>query len=179
MSHVDSAQLHESSDGQEGAEELLNLVGFRIEDWHFAVRLEQVQTSILPCPVTRVFHLPDFVLGIISLRGTIVGVLDLGRLLGLSASSSAFRRFVVVKSDGIQAAVPTHEVFRIPPISPALISALPHSVTPTQKQYLEGIINTSALQGWSESDDRSDTITLIDVAQIFGSQALRTLRGRP
>jgi purine-binding chemotaxis protein CheW len=167
-----------SIDGARG-DELLNLVGFRIEDWRFAVRLEQVQTSVMPCPVTRVFHVPDYVLGIISLRGTIVGVLDLGRLLGLSARRGAAKRFVVVKSGGVQAAIPAQEVFRIPTISAAAINPLPQSVTAAQKQYLEGIFNTAAIEDWPASEERSDTITLIDAGQIFESQALRTLRGKP
>ena len=123
-----------SSDEQD----VLKLVGFRIDDWRFAVRLAQVQTSLMPCRITRVFHTPPFVSGIISLRGTIVCVLDLGRLLGLGGSTATHRRFLVVRESGIQAAIPVHDVFRIPDIPAELVEPLPPSVEPSQRSILEG-----------------------------------------
>lgn len=155
--------------------ETLKLVGFRIEDWRLAVRLDQVQTSIMPPPVTRVFHVPDYIKGIINLRGTIVGVLDLGRLLGLARSGGGHLRYLVVKSGGVQAAIPVHEVFRLPDVPLSLVAPLPSSVSPNQKQYLEGIINTSNLPGWSAAGE--ETVTLIDVTTLFDSPAIRALRG--
>jgi len=159
------------------AEDVLNLVGFRIEDWRFAVRLAQVRTSIMPCPVTRVFHVPDYVQGIISLRGTIVGVLDLGRLLGLTGTAGGFRRLIIVSARNVQAAIPVHDVFRVPDVSVDRVGPLPSSVGPTQRQYLEGIINTSGMETRGSGDE--DTITLVDAAMLFESPALRALRGEP
>lgn len=156
--------------------ESLKLVGFRIEDWRFAVRLEQVKTAIMPSTITRVFHVPEYIRGIISLRGTIVGVLDLGRLLGLSRGTGGYSRLLVVSGGGVQAAIPVHDVFRIPDIAPDAVDALPSNLQPSLKQYLEGIVNTSGMENQSRGDGE-DTITLIDVAMIVDSQALRDLRG--
>lgn len=167
----------EASDkGESGDKDVLKLVGFRIEDWRFAVRLEQVKTSIMPCRVTRVYHLPEFVQGIISLRGSIVGVLDLGRLLGLSTTSGGNRRFLVVESKdiGIQAAIPVHDVFRVPDIAPDRVVGLPASVSTSQKQYLEGILNLSGIPEWSGKGEA--TITLIDADTLFDTPTLRELR---
>ncbi len=159
-------------------EETLKLVGFRIEDWRFAVRLEQVQTSIMPCSVTRVFHVPPFVRGIISLRGTIVGVLDFGRLLGVSSAQGAHRRFLIVSSRGTQAAIPVHDVFRIPDLPASMIGELPPSVLPVHKQYLEGIINTSSMPEAASVEGEAHTITLVDAEMVFEAPAIRSLRGR-
>jgi purine-binding chemotaxis protein CheW len=157
----------------------LKLVGFRIEDWRFAIRLEQVQTATMPCPITRVFHLPEFVLGIISLRGTMVGVLDLGRLLGMTGGSGgSFQRLLVVSGRGIQAAIPVHDVFRIPDVAPELVAPVPASVPPACRAYLEGVINTTAVPGCSTAEGET-TITLVDVATIFDSPAIRVLTGFP
>jgi purine-binding chemotaxis protein CheW len=157
-------------------EDVLKLVGFRIEDWRFAVRLEQVKTSIMPCRVTRVFCLPDYVQGIISLRGSIVGVLDLGRLLGIPSSSGGHRRLIVVESQGlgIQAAIPVHDVFRVPDVPRDAVAPLPPSVSTAQKPYLEGIVN---LSGITEQTGEGDTITLVDADTLFDAPALRELRG--
>lgn len=158
-----------------GDEDTLKLVGFRIEDWRFAVRLEQVKTSIMPSEVTRVFHLPEYIKGIISLRGTMVGVLDLGALLGVTHTSTGFQRFLVVSGGTVQAAIPVHDVFRTPDVALSQVEAVPPSVPTGQRHYLEGIVNTSG--GAEVSLRGEDTITLIDVAMVFESPALRELRG--
>lgn len=158
-----------------GEEDVLKLVGFRIEDWRFAVRLEQVRTSLMPCEVTRVFQTPEFVRGIISLRGTIVGVLDLGRLLGLDESTRAHHRFLVVSESGIQAAIPVHDVFRIPEIPADRVEPVPSSLDAPLRAILEGVINTSGIQG-IDADGGEDTLTLLDVATLFDAPNVRALR---
>lgn len=157
-------------------DETLHLVGFRIEHWRFAVRLAQVKTSMLPCPITRVFHTPPFVHGIISLHGSIVCVVDLGRLLGMRGIGSKYRRFLVVSDHGIEAAIPVHDVFRIPEIPASAIGPVPAHVGAEERALLEGVINTSGLgAGFEETNE--DTITLVDAATLFDSRPIRALRG--
>jgi purine-binding chemotaxis protein CheW len=156
---------------------VLRLVGFRIADWRFCIRLSQVQTSLMPCEVTRVFHTPEFVRGIISLRGIIVCVLDLGRLLGLSAQTDSHHRFLVVSHSGIQAAIPVGDVFRIPEIPVDLVEPLPASVAPAHRTILEGVINTAGLPD-VEGTAGQDTLTLIDAGSLFESPEVAALRSR-
>jgi purine-binding chemotaxis protein CheW len=158
-------------------QEVLSLVGFRIEDWRFAVRLSQVRTSLMPTEVTRVFHTPAFVQGIISIRGTIVCVLDMGRLLGLVGSSNPYHRFLVVSQGGVQAAIAVHEVFRIPEIPAAKVEPLPPSMDVNQRAVLEGVINTAGIEG-IEMPGTEDTLTLLDAASLFESPQLAALRRR-
>jgi len=156
--------------------DLLHLVGFRIEHWRFAVRLSQVKTSMLPCAITRVFHTPAYVQGIISLHGAIVCVLDLGRLLGLRSTGAKYGRFIVISDDGIEAAIPVHDVFRIPEVPASEIGPVPLHVPSESRSLLEGIINTSSL-GSQFADAAEDTITLVNAATLFDSKPLRALRG--
>jgi purine-binding chemotaxis protein CheW len=155
----------------------LRLVGFRIADWRFCIRLAQVQTSLMPCEITRVFHTPEFIRGIISLRGIIVCVLDLGRLLGLAGRSDSQQRFLVVSDSGVQAAIPVGEVFRIPEIPADLIEPLPASVDPAKRAILEGVINTAGLEG-VDGRTGQDTLTLIDAGTLFEAPEVAALRSR-
>ena len=156
---------------------VLRLVGFRIADWRFCIRLSQVQTSLMPCPVTRVFHTPEFVRGIISLRGIIVCVLDLGRLLGLGGQADSHHRFLVVSDSGIQAALPVDDVFRIPEIPADLVEPLPASVAPAHRAILEGVINTASLEDVHDGSGE-DTLTLIDAGALFEAPDVAALRSR-
>jgi len=48
----------------------------------FAVLLSQVRTVVMPRPLSRIPRAPEPVLGIMNLRGRVVSVVDLARLLG-------------------------------------------------------------------------------------------------
>ena len=163
-------------DRRDGDGEVLRLVGFRIEDWRFAVRLAQVQTSVMPSQVTRVHHMPPFVQGIISLRGTIVCVLDLGNLLGLPSSGSAPQRFIVVSADGAQAAIPVHDVFRVPDVTASVVEPQPPSMDASHREFLTGVINLSTVHGTDRAIGE-DTLTVLDVGALFSSPRIRALRG--
>jgi chemotaxis signal transduction protein len=157
-------------------EATLNLVGFRIEHWRFAVRLEQVKTSVMPTDVTRIWLMPEWVRGIISLHGNIVCVLDLGRLLGLDSATSRYSRFIVITDGVADAAIPVHEVFRVPEIPMPLVSALPPTMGQATRELLEGVINISSLPGESKGEG-DDSLTLLDSSTLFESPQVMAIRG--
>ena len=157
--------------------DVLHLVGFRIDHWRFAVRLAQVKTSMLPSSITRVFHTPPFVQGIISLHGAIVCVLDLGRLLGLRSTGAKYRRFLVIADQGVEAAIPVHDVFRIPEVPSSCVEAVPPHLPRESRLLLEGVINTSSLAPEVRSEGEDDTMTLVNAATVFDAPPVRVLRG--
>jgi purine-binding chemotaxis protein CheW len=62
---------------------LKKLVCFTLGGQQFGVPIRSVKESVPFRPITRVFLVPPFVAGLINLRGEVVAVLDLARLLGL------------------------------------------------------------------------------------------------
>jgi len=62
---------------------LKKLVCFTLGGQQFGVPIRAVKESVPYRPITRVFLVPPFVAGLINLRGEVVAVLDLARLLGL------------------------------------------------------------------------------------------------
>jgi len=71
--------------GQEEPELLRELLCFRLGDSPYAVPVERVREIVRARSVTPMPRVPDFVLGVISLRGEIVQVLDLRMRLSLEA----------------------------------------------------------------------------------------------
>ncbi|MDM8543519.1 chemotaxis protein CheW [Desulfococcaceae bacterium HSG7] len=63
--------------------QLAQLVGFVIGKELFGVSILMVQEIIRSAPITAVPNSPDFIEGIINLRGSIVPVIDLRKRLGL------------------------------------------------------------------------------------------------
>jgi purine-binding chemotaxis protein CheW len=65
----------------------LRLVCFELRAQELALPIADVRETLPVPPITRVFLVPACVAGVLSLRGDIVPVIDLGILLGLPATA--------------------------------------------------------------------------------------------
>jgi purine-binding chemotaxis protein CheW len=79
----------------------LQLVCFALADQVFGVPIDLVKEAVALRPITPVFLVPDFVRGIMNLRGEVVAVLDLARMLGFRATSISDHSRVVVVRHGL------------------------------------------------------------------------------
>ncbi len=68
-------------------DELMQLVGFMIDDELFGVHILMVKEIIRSATITSVPNAPDFVDGVINLRGDILPVIDLRKRLSIGADS--------------------------------------------------------------------------------------------
>jgi purine-binding chemotaxis protein CheW len=68
---------------EQSANPLLQLVIFKIGEEEFGVEITRVKEIIRLQPITRIPRTPDFLEGVINLRGKIIPVVDLRRRLGL------------------------------------------------------------------------------------------------
>ncbi len=64
------------AEGAEGAEELLALVCFRLGDEQYALDIACVREVLRVPSITHVPQMPDFVLGVVNVRGNILPVFD-------------------------------------------------------------------------------------------------------
>lgn len=101
-----------------GADELLQLVSFKIGEEEFGVDILKVQEINRMLDVTRVPNAPEFVDGVINLRGKVIPIINLRRRFGMERiDRNKNTRIVVVELSGkvvgfVVDAV--HEVLRIP-----------------------------------------------------------------
>lgn len=68
-------------------EQLIQLVGFKIGKEIFGVDILMVQEIIRSAPITYVPNSPEFVEGVINLRGSIIPVIDLRKRLNLHTAA--------------------------------------------------------------------------------------------
>ena len=80
------AERFASSRHEAEQEMLIQLVGFTIGKELFGVDILMVQEIIRAAPITPVPNSPDFVEGVINLRGNILPVIDLRKRLNLFTS---------------------------------------------------------------------------------------------
>jgi purine-binding chemotaxis protein CheW len=86
---------------QTASDELLQLVSFKIGDEEFGVDILKVQEINRMLEVTRVPNAPEFVDGVINLRGKVIPIIALRRRFGMERKENDKNtRIVVVELDG-------------------------------------------------------------------------------
>ncbi len=75
---------------------LRELLAFELDGAGYAVPIERVREIVRMRPITPVPRVPEAILGVISLRGAIIQVLDLRRRLGLPPAETSRRTRIVV-----------------------------------------------------------------------------------
>jgi purine-binding chemotaxis protein CheW len=76
--------------------DLLQLVSFHVGEEEFGLDILRVQEIIRIQPLTRVPNLPDYIDGVINLRGKVIPVVGLRKRLGLEKHTSDKRTRIVV-----------------------------------------------------------------------------------
>jgi purine-binding chemotaxis protein CheW len=76
--------------------EIMKAVIFSLSGHEHAVDVRQVKEILINTPVSPVIEAPDFVEGVIRLRGRIVPIIDLSRRLKLSATARTIKTCIIV-----------------------------------------------------------------------------------
>ncbi len=77
-------------------EKLMQLVGFIIGEELFGVDILKVQEIIKETPITPIPDSPEFIEGVINLRGNIIPVIDLRKRLKLLQKEKAERSWIII-----------------------------------------------------------------------------------
>ena len=64
-------------------EEIVQLVGFIVGDEEYAIPILNIQEIIKPIEYTRVPSVPNYVLGVFNLRGSVIPLIDLRKKFSL------------------------------------------------------------------------------------------------
>ena len=121
-------------------DELLQLVTFSISDEEFGVDILKVQEIIRTMEISKVPRAPDFVEGVINLRGKVIPIIDLRRRFGLAHKlhDKNTRIIVIEMTDVIVGFVvdAVSEVLRIPT---STVEPPPPVVAGMDSEYISGV----------------------------------------
>lgn len=100
------------------SEELLQLVSFNIDNEEFGIDILKVEEIIRVISITKIPNAPDFIEGVINLRGKVIPIIDLRtRLNRIRKEHDNNTRVIVVEVSGITVGFivdSVREVLRIP-----------------------------------------------------------------
>ena len=99
---------------------------FSLDNGTFAIDINAVREIIQYCPMTEVPLMPDFVRGVINLRGAVLPVMDLRRRLGLAQIERSDRqRIMVFLIDGMRTGFIVDSVVEVLKIHKSAIEPAP------------------------------------------------------
>lgn len=117
------------------------LVVFRAGGTRYGLDIRDVREIKKVPGRTVVRHAPAFVLGVVNLRGRIVTLLDIGRILGMEAPAPVFPLTALFLPDGDElVGLAVDEVQDTVPADPGAVLPLPGNLPAAQRRFFRGII---------------------------------------
>ncbi|KXS41899.1 MULTISPECIES: chemotaxis protein CheW [unclassified Candidatus Frackibacter] len=118
----------------------MQLVAFRLNDEEYGVEILETQEIIEMQRITKIPNAPNFVEGIISLRGEIIPIIDLRKRFNLDISNEEEQRIIIVETEGNKVGMIVDEVKEVLSISKDTVKPPPKIAGGINKKYLEGVI---------------------------------------
>ncbi len=121
-------------------EQLLQLVTFSIGEEEFGVEILKVQEIIRMLEITRVPKAPDFVEGVINLRGKVIPVIDLRLRFGLQAKGHDKKtRIIVIEINQMIVGFVVDSVSEVLRIPAGTIEPPPPVISGLDSEYISGV----------------------------------------
>ncbi len=144
---------------------IIQLVTFSLGTEEFSIDILKVQEIIRPMDITRVPGAPEFIEGVINLRGRVIPVMDLRRRLGMQAQEETRdTRIVVVEVGGKTVGLKVDSVSEVLRLSTDRIEPPPS---------FDSVQNTDCIRGVGKLEDR--LIILLDVEKVLSPEERSTL----
>jgi len=135
---MDETKQYENSDAQ--GDDILQLVGFRLGDEEYGIDILKVQEINRIAEITKIPQSPDFVEGVINLRGNVIPIIDLRKRFDMpSRPHDRQTRIVVGEIEGKTVGLIVDAVSEVIRLSSNTIEPTPRIVSKGQADYIKGV----------------------------------------
>src|SRR4051812_12185172 len=140
---------------------VIQLVGFRLDNEDYAIAITKIQEIILMKPITRIPQVPDFIEGLINLRGSVIPIVNLRKRFGLTPREiDDETRTIVVNVHEKTVGCVVDAVTQVMRINRDQIQPPPLGVMAVNHQYLAGL---------AKLDDR--LLIILEIERLFDEQS--------
>ena len=141
---------------------VIQLVGFRLDNEDYAIAITKIQEIILMKPITRIPQVPDFIEGLINLRGSVIPIVNLRKRFGLPARDlDDETRTIVVNVHEKTVGCIVDAVTQVMRINRDQIQPPPLGVLAVNQRYLAGL---------AKLDER--LMIILDIDRLFEAEEL-------
>jgi purine-binding chemotaxis protein CheW len=136
---------------------------FKLDEEVFALDVAKVREILEYTTVTKVPQTPEFMRGVINLRGSVVPVIDLRLKFGMSATEQTINTCIIVaevemEGETILLGALADSVQEVDEMEPEQIEAAPHIGTR---------LNTDFIKGMGKKD--GNFVMILDIDRVFSS----------
>ncbi len=143
---------------------VIQLVGFRLDNEDYAIAITKIQEIILIKPITRIPQVPDFIEGLINLRGSVIPIVNLRKRFGLPPRElDDETRIIVVNVLDKTVGCIVDAVTQVMRINRDQVQPPPLGVLAVNHQYLAGL---------AKLDDR--LMIILEIEKLFEAEELAT-----
>jgi len=152
-------------------DETTQYLTFTLGEDVFAIDVTMAREVLDLCEVTRVPQVPDYMLGVINLRGSVVPVIDMRRKFGMpKAEKTRDTCIVVVEVDvdgeSVVVGAMADSVREVLDLTPAQIEPPPRIGTRLKTEFIKGMGNL---------EDRF--VIILDINRVFSADELALVQG--
>ncbi len=151
-------------DNQESSSATIQLVQFKLGKEYFAVGVEQVREIVKRGKITRVPNMPDFIEGVMNLRGQITTIIDLRRRFEIEDEKADISqsRIIVAEIGDVQLGIIVDSVQDVIRVASKNLSPPPKTMaSDLDTRFLDGICKLP-----------DSLILLIDLLKILGNEEI-------
>lgn len=154
-----------------GIAETTQYLTFKLSDEIFAVDISKVREVLDFTSVTKVPRTPDFMRGVINLRGSVVPVVDMRLKFGMSATEKTVNTCIIIVEIALD-----NETTILGALADSVqevIDLEPDQIEPAPR--IGTRLKTEFIKGMGKKDDHF--IMILDIDKIFSSEELALVQG--
>ncbi len=146
---------------------------FYLAGEEYGIEILKVHEIIGVLPVTRVPRTPDFVLGVINLRGKVIPIMDLRRKFGMEPSEGTAESCIIVAQvGGVQIGTLVDRVSEVVAIAAVDVEDPPSFGSGVETEYLLGLAKSDGRVRLLLDIDRVlSTSEVVHLADVSASEA--------
>jgi purine-binding chemotaxis protein CheW len=154
-----------------GITETVQYLTFKLSDEIFAIDVSKVREILEMTSITKVPQTPEFMRGVINLRGSVVPVIDLRLNFGMPCTEQTVNTCIIVVEVSLGGEVVVlgalaDSVQEVVEMEPDKIEPAPHLGTK---------LNTAFIKGMGKIDD--DFVMILDIDKVFAAEDLAAVQG--
>ena len=146
---------------------------FTVGGQELGAPIRAVKETLPERPITRVFLLPQVLAGLTNLRGEVVAVLHLARLLELEDASETEHNIVILRAQGFGRAnraacgLLVDRLLGVRDVEDSAIQPPPATLSPEPASYLRGL---------AKAGDPPRPLLVLDVDKVLATERLKPYR---
>ena len=141
------------------------IVIFKLAEEYFGIEISTVESIVKLQKITRIPHAPDYMKGVINLRGEILPVMDLEKRFNQhDFEMTSETRIVVINIGGVKIGMIVSGVSEVLNIEDSVIEKTPPILTTMETEFITGVVKLEAR-----------LVILLDLARVLSLQEMNAI----